>query len=133
MRRYEEKQTQLLSLMEEASHVCLTLYEYTKERFALLSGYDDEKIIQLINDREVFIHHLMKLEHRIGLIEHSADDHNSGVCLPCDMEERRKSIKKVLHEVTAMDARIMRHLSIKIQYYKNETLNARSKNTCPTI
>lgn len=123
----EQMHAELLSLMDEARRVCLTLHRFTEENQNVFSGEDEQRFLSVIKDREAIIDELTNLEYRIDLIREETGKHVPGGTAPHEVEEARQSIRKILDSVMAMDMKAMQEIGFKMQKYKDETLKARNK------
>lgn len=121
------RHAELHSLMTQALETCVTLKNYSDENFNTFLGEDDEKIVEVINNREKMIETLIGIEYKIDNILDEVEAYDYGKSLPPDVDEIRRSVRTVLNEISAKDMEAMQHISGKMQMYKIETLKARNK------
>jgi hypothetical protein len=126
MSEQEQKHDQLLSLMQEALDTCTLLRVFSEENFQVYLDDDDDKIIEIINERDKIIDSLIHLEYKIDLMLEEMDEYEYGEALPCDIEELRQSSRSALDSVSQKDMEAMQLVSGKMQKYKDKTLKARS-------
>jgi hypothetical protein len=129
MNEGEKRREELRTLMEEALKSCIMLQKYSEKNFGAFLGDDDDRIVEIINNRERFIESLVNLEYKIDIILDEVDEYGSGESLPPDVDEIRRSIRTVLSEISDKDMEIMTLISGKMQMYKVETLKARNKKS----
>lgn len=121
--------SELRALMDQALQICVALQNYSNESFdSLLSG-NDEKINEVISNREKMIEALIGIEYRTDNIRNEAKEYDLGDSLPADIDDIRRSVRKILDEVSARDMEIMKLIAGKMQKYKIETLKARNKKS----
>ncbi|SHH84130.1 hypothetical protein SAMN02745823_01138 [Sporobacter termitidis DSM 10068] len=118
---------ELRTLMTEALQSCMALQKYSDDNFDVFLGDDDDKILEVVSNREKIIESLVNTEHKIDLILESTDGNDSGSVLPADVDETRRSIRAVLDEVSAKDTELMKIVSGRMQQYKTEILKVRNK------
>lgn len=123
------KDRDLRALMEQALQTSVALQEYTDESFNTFLGDDDEKINEVISNREKLIETLIGIEYKTDIILNEAEEYDFGESLPADVEEIRRSVRTVLNEISARDIKIMQLIAGKMQMYKNETLKARNRKS----
>jgi len=134
----EQSQAQLLSYMNEVLNVCVMLKEYTEHNQNIFSGNDDNAILKIIKNRELYIDKLVSLEYKIDMIFEEVDEYEYGNALPHDSELVFNRIRNLLKNIMDMDMKAMASVGLKMQKYKDETLKARNKkhlsayikNTC---
>ncbi|NLA86363.1 MAG: hypothetical protein GX847_03580 [Clostridiales bacterium] len=121
------KHSELRTLMELALQTCIALQNYSDENFNVLLKEDDEKIAEVIDNREKIIEALIDIEYKIDIILDEVEEYDYGNSLPPDVDELRRSARSVLNEISERDMEVMKHIGSKMQKYKNETLKARNK------
>ncbi len=121
------RHSELRTLMDLALQTCIALKNYSDENFNTLLKEDDEKLTEVINNREEIIEALIDLEYKIDIILDEVEEYDYGNSLPPDVDELRMSARSVLNDISEKDMEVMKHIGSKMQMYKNETLKARNK------
>lgn len=117
----------LPELMNEALRVCEQLLHFSEEARAVFLGEDERAILRAIEARETIIDRLIGLEYRIDLVLDANDEYACGGALPEEAESARLKARDILGAVMGMDVRAMRHVRLRMQKDKDETLKARNK------
>lgn len=121
----EYKLDELLLLMNEALETCVLLQRYSDENYDAFQRDDDEKIFEVISNREKIIESLAGIECKIdALLDEAAEYEHEA---PSKVEELRLSIRAILNDIAVRDIEIMKTISGRMQVYKIEILKARNK------
>lgn len=127
MNASENNLDELLLLMNQALETCVQLRKYSDENYNVFQHDDDEKIFEVINNREKIIESLFEIEYKIdALLDEGAESAHAS-SISDKVHELRLSIREILNDVAARDMEIMQAISGKMQLYKNEILKARNK------
>lgn len=120
---------ELRTLMDRALQTCIALKNYTNENFDAFFSEDDEKINEIITNREKMIEALIGIEYKLDTILNEGKEYVSGEPLPADIDDIRRSVRTILSEISMRDMEIMKLIAGKMQRYKTETLKARNKRS----
>jgi hypothetical protein len=120
---------QLRTLIDQALQTCVALQNYTNENFDSFFREDDEKINEIIANREKMIEALIDIEYKTDAILNEAKEYDSCKSLPPDIDNIRRSVRTILSEISMKDMEIMKLIAGKMQKYKTETLKARNKKS----
>lgn len=129
MRSGSAADRELRSLMDRALQTCVALKNYTNENFDSFFSDDDEKINEIIINREKLIEALIDIENKADTILNDVKEYDSGRSLPPDIDDIRRSVRTILNEISVRDMEIMKLIAGKMQKYKTETLKARNKKS----
>lgn len=122
----ENNPGQLLSLMNEAFETCVRLQNYSDENYEVFQSDDDEKIFEVISNREKIIESLVVTEYKIDALLDDSEKYEYGASLLTEVDKIRLSIRTVLDNITVNDMEIMKVISGRMHVYKIETLKARN-------
>jgi hypothetical protein len=123
------KHNELHTLMDQALQISVALQKYSDESFGTFLSEDDEKIAEVISNREKMIETLVGIEYKTDIILDESEEYDYGKALPPDIEKIRRSVRAVLNDVSVKDMEIMKLIGSKMQKYKTETLKARNKKS----
>ena len=119
--------SELRSLMAEALRLSAQLQDYTDVNSDVFLSDDDDKILEVLENREKYIESLADLEVRIDTVVDNEDGHDPCAVPLSDVQDLRRSVRSVLADVAAKDMKVMKLISSRMQIYRDETLKARSK------
>lgn len=117
----------LLLLMNQAHDTCVMLQNYSDENYHVFQSGDDEKIFEVISNREKIIESLADIENKIDALLDEAAKSVHGKSLLAKAEALRLSIRSILNDIAVRDIEIMKTISSRMHAYKIEILKARNK------
>lgn len=122
-----KEESRLLALMEESLNAGLELQHFSEENICVFSGEDEKAIEDVLERRQNFLDILANLEKEINLITGSMADGLPEEGRIPQFYENRRTLRRVLDAVTAMDKEAMKLLEAQIHDYRDRTVNARNK------